>query len=97
MEVTATKKCTAQASAFLHNEWFCRHDTAEVILTDRVTNFEAYLFKHLCHLLGAHKARTTYFHPQGNGGAERVKPYLAKFINGEQDNWDLFLPMAIPV
>ena len=44
----------------------------ETILTDRGVNFEAFLFKHLCALAGANKARTTAFHPQANGeGAER--------------------------
>jgi hypothetical protein len=100
MEGTATKTFNAQISAiFIHNEWICRHGMVEVVLTDRGTNFEAFLFQHLCSLLGINKVRTTSFHPQANGGAERVirniKPHLAKYINLEQDDWDLFLPMAI--
>jgi hypothetical protein len=45
------------------------------------------------------KARTTAFHPQANGGAERIirniKPNLAKYIDFDQENWDVYLPLAI--
>jgi hypothetical protein len=101
LEGTATKNFTAQTSAlFLHNEWICRHGAAEVVLTDRGVNFEAHLFKHLCAAqTGANKARTTAFHPQANGGAERIirniKPNLAKYIDFDQENWDVYLPLAI--
>ncbi len=100
LEGTATKNFTPQTSAlFLHNEWICRHGAVEVVLTDRGVNFEAFLFKHLCALTGSNKVRTTAFHPQANGGAERVirsiKPNLAKFVDFEQDDWDVFLPLAI--
>ena len=62
-------------------------------------NFEAFLFQNLCALTGANKVLTTGFHPQANGGAERlirnIKPGLAKYINFEQDDWDVFLPITI--
>ena len=49
--------------------------------------------------MGAEKLRTTSFHAQGNGGVERVnkviKPCLAKLIDDTQDDWDVYLPMAI--
>ena len=78
---------------------FCRHGAYEKVLTGRGRNFEARLFIHLCHLMGAEKLRTTSFHAQGNGGVERVnkviKPCLAKLIDDTQDDWDVYLPMAI--
>ena len=100
LEGAPTKNFDAvTSSVFLVNEWICRHEMVERILTDRGANFESKLFAHLCHLVGAEKVRTTSFHPQGNGGAERliksVKPSLAKFIGEDQDNWDLFFPLAV--
>ena len=69
---------------FFSTNEYRRHGMVEVILTDRGSNFEAYLFQHLCSLLDAHKVRTTAFcHSQANGGAEeRVIRNI---------NWDLFL------
>ena len=49
--------------------------------------------------MGAQKVRTTSFHAQCNGGVERInkiiKPCLAKLLDTEQDDWDIYLPMAI--
>jgi hypothetical protein len=76
-----------------------KHGLIECILTDQGRNFEAHLFKHLCKLVGAEKIRTSSYHAQANGGTERinkvVKPDLAKYVNGEQDNWDVYLEMAV--
>ena len=68
-------------------------------MTDRGVNFESFLFKHLCAITGADKVRTTSFHPKAIGGAERlvrsIKPSLAKFIYVDQQDWDVYLSMAI--
>ena len=71
----------------------------EKLLTDQGVNFESNLLKHLCILMGTDKLHTSTYHPAGNGITERlnktVKPNLAKFVNDEHDDWDLFLQMAI--
>ena len=100
LEGVATVSFDALISAiFIFNMIFCRHGPYEKILTDRGRNFESHLFLHICRLVGAKKLRTTAFHAQCNGGIERVnkviKPCLAKLLDVDQDDWDLFLPMAI--
>ena len=42
------------------------------------------------------KIATSAYHPNGNGGVERVyhtmSQMLAMVVNGEQDDWDVHLP-----
>jgi hypothetical protein len=96
----ATKSFDALTSAiFLLNEVICKHGMVECILSDQAKNFEADLFKHLVTLLGAHKIRSSPFHPMGNGITERVnkvvKPALAKLVDDAGEDWDVYLPMAV--
>ena len=54
------------------------------------------LFQELCRLYGAHKTRTTTYHPSGNHTAERInrtfKSQLAKkLLEGYDDEWDSHL------
>lgn len=42
------------------------------VLSDQDCNFEAWTFCMLCSLIESVKQRTTPYHPQCNGGAERV-------------------------
>jgi hypothetical protein len=100
VEATPTVSFDALISAiFVFNVFICRHGAYEQILTDRGVNFESHLFKHLCLLMGTTKSRTTSFHAQCNGGTEVVnkviKPCLAKLIDSNQDDWDVYLPMAV--
>ena len=100
LEGVATISFDALISAiFIFNMVFCRHGPYEKVLTDRGRNFEAHLFMHMCHLMNAEKLRTISFHAQCNGGVERVnkviKPCLAKLIDVDQNDWNVYLPMAI--
>ena len=100
LEGVATISFDALISAlFIFNVIYCRHGPYEKVLTDRGRNFESKLFFQICHLMGAKKLRTTAFHAQCNGGIERVnkviKPCLAKLLDTDQDDWDIYLPMAI--
>ena len=99
LEGAATVSFDAITSAiFLFNNVVCRHGMIEKIFTDQGKNFEALLF-HLFRLVGANKVRCTAYHAMTNWGIERVnkviKPDLAKFVNQDHDNWDLYLQMAI--
>ena len=99
-EGAATASFNAQTTAsFLFSAIICRYGMVEAILTDQGRNFESYLFQHLCYLIGSKKRHTSTFHPASNGITERVnktvKPCLAKYINDEQTDWDLFLPLAL--
>jgi hypothetical protein len=70
--VFAIDKFTKFLEGTATKSFICRHVVVETILTDRGVNFESFLFKHLCTLASANKARTTAFHQQANGeGTER--------------------------
>jgi hypothetical protein len=99
-EGAATPTFDAVTTAtFIFNNIVCRYGMLEKLLTDQGVNFESNLLKHLCILMGTDKLHTSTYHPAGNGITERlnktVKPNLAKFVNDEHDDWDLFLQMAI--
>ena len=49
-------------------------------------------------LLGVRKLATSSYHPNGNGGVERVNhtmaQMLAMVVNEQQNNWDVRLPQS---
>ena len=99
-EGAATPTFDAVTTAtFIFDNIVCRYGMIEKVLTDQGVNFESKLLKHLCTLMGTDKLHTSTYHPAGNGITERlnktIKPNLAKFVNDEHDDWDLFLQMAI--
>ena len=69
------------------------------LLSDQGVNFESNVLKQLCILIGTDKLHTSTYHAAGNGITERVnkviKPNIAKYVNDDHDDWDLFLQMAI--
>jgi len=96
----ATATFSAEVTAdFLFREIVCKFGMLEKLLSDQGSNFEAQTFKNLCALIGTDKIRTTTYHAPGNGITERVnknvKPYLAKFVNTNHDDWDQFMPLVI--
>ena len=100
LEGRATTSFTAEITGqFIFEDIVCRHGPVEQILSDKGVNFESKLIKHLSILCGTEKLHSSNYHPEGNGAIERVnksiKPYLAKMVNDDQDDWDLYLPMAI--
>lgn len=100
IEGAATESFDSETTAlFVLNNIICRYGMVEQILSDQGVNFEAKLFAHLCALLGTDKLHTSAYHAAGNGITERpnktVKPNLAKFVNAEHNDWDLYLQMAI--
>ena len=63
-----TAPSTAQA---LVNGWISHFGVASTITTDRGRQFESFLFKALCEILGSKRIRTTSYHPMANGMIER--------------------------
>ena len=55
--------------------------------------------KNVFHLLGVQKLRTSQYHPQTDGQVERfnrtLKRILTAFVNDDQNDWDLHLPLAL--
>lgn len=69
------------------------------ILTDRGTNFMSSLLKQVYQLLGIKSLRTTPYHPQTDGLAERfnhtLKQMLRRFVNDTGTDWDQWLPYLL--
>ena len=57
-------------NALLHN-WVYIHGTPLYLLTDQGSNVDGALMKQICNLLGIEKRRSSAYHSQGNGFAER--------------------------
>ncbi|KAI1509876.1 Chromo domain containing protein [Pyrenophora tritici-repentis] len=70
----------------------------EEIISDRGAQFVSYFWKRLCQRLGVRPKFSTAHHPQTDGQTENansyLKQYLRAYVNYEQDNWALFLPIA---
>ena len=67
-----------------------------MIHTDQGVQFESNLFQEMCRLLQIQKTRTTPYHPQSDGMAERnnrtILTMLSAFVNEHQNDWGEHLP-----
>lgn len=76
----------------LVHEVFCRFGVPLEIHSDQGRNFESQIFQETCRVMGAHKTRTTSYHPQSDGMVERfnqtLERYLAKVVENRQRDWD---------
>ena len=74
----------------------CTFSVPRGILTDQGPEFESLLIKHVCQRLGLKKLRTTTYHPQTNGTAERLHRYikytLRTLVEEKARSWTDFLP-----
>ena len=80
----------------LVEEVIVRFGTPYVIHTDQGVQFESNLFQEMCRLLQIQKTRTTPYHPQSDGMAERnnrtILTMLSAFVNEHQNDWGEHLP-----
>ena len=85
------------AHAFI-KEVVSRHGLPEEILSDRDKLFTSKFWIAVTSLLGTKRKLSTAFHPQTNGGNERmnqvVETYLRSYVNYQQNNWVELLPLA---
>jgi len=89
----ATTDWTADTTVeFLKNDLVNKFGVPTAILSDQGRNFESKKFNDFCTNFGIKKLRTTSYHPQCNGLAERtirtVKQKLSCSVNDNHDNWD---------
>ena len=82
-------------AAIVAKEYISRYGIPREIHTDQGRQFESALFQELCAILGIHKTRTTSFHPQSDGQAERSIKTLTKMLAmaaDQKSDWDDHLP-----
>ena len=76
-----TKNHTARTTArVLYNNFFSIFGFPQKLLSDQGTEFTGDVIAAMCKLLGIEKIRTTPYHPQTNGSAERVHQTLQRMI-----------------
>ena len=77
----------------------CRFGMPSVIHSDQGQEFENKVMQELCLLCGAHKTRTTPYHPESDGLVERFNRtllmMLAMFAGENKDDWDDLLPAVM--
>ena len=88
---------TTVASTFLHTI-ICRHGTPRFLHSDRGTNYLSQIVKETCKLINIKKTQTSSYHSSCDGQSERMKSFittfLAKNIDGAQDNRDELIPFV---
>ena len=85
------------AQAVMDN-FVCRFGCPRGVLSDQGRNFESRLFGGLCDLIESVKQRTTPYHPQCDGDAERLIRTVTSVISKiaeEQEEWDQHLPKVL--
>ncbi|KII65233.1 Gag-Pol polyprotein [Thelohanellus kitauei] len=99
-EAIATKNQDAELTANIFMEKIvARFGVPHKIITDQGRQFESTIFKKLCHGLSIEKARTSAYHPQSNGVAERcvktLKERLKFLCQDDTFKWDQKLDHAL--
>ncbi|GAB7336928.1 hypothetical protein MBLNU13_g01770t1 [Cladosporium sp. NU13] len=78
--------------------WGKHHGMPKAITSDRGTNWTSTFWKEFCRLFGVTQRLSSAYHPQTDGGPERinqeVQAYLRNYINQEQSDWSNWLPAA---
>lgn len=80
--------------------WFYAryHWWPKIIVSDRGTNWTSDFWRHLCKLLGIKQCLSTAYHPQTDGGTERINTeievFLRAYVNQNQDDWRDWCPAA---
>ena len=77
VQAYVTQNQTARTTArVLFNEYFSVFGFPQKLMSDQGTGFTRKVVAAICSLLGIEKIRTTPYHPQSNGSAERVHQTL---------------------
>ena len=91
--VTAAEYTAEGTANVLVNKYIPLWGCPRTILSDNGLQFCSKLSQAVYRLLGVRKLATSSYHPNGNGGVERVKhtmaQMLAMVVNEQQDDWDL--------
>ena len=92
----ATPTFTAEKTIrFLEKKLINTFGVPFALLSDQGRNFLSKAVEEFCQKHGIKKLRTTSYHPQCNGLAERtiktIKQMLCAYVNKDHDNWDQVL------
>ena len=95
-----TKNKEARTAADkLHNNFILKYSFPTRILHDQGRKFENRLFNQLDRLCRIVRSRTTLYHPQGNGKAERFNKTLLSMLHTLLENhksqWNQYLPKFV--
>ena len=81
VQAYVTRNQTVRTTAWvLYNEYFSVFGFPQRLMSDQGTGFTSKVMAAMCSLLGIEKIRTTPYHPQSNGSAERVHQMLRRMI-----------------
>ena len=81
VQAFVTNNHTAHTTArVLYNNFFSVFGFPQKLMSDQGTEFTGDVIAAMCKLLGIEKIRTTLYHPQTNGSAERVHQTLQRMI-----------------
>ncbi|KAI0992066.1 hypothetical protein K3495_g16120, partial [Podosphaera aphanis] len=98
LEAMETMEAEACAERFILCHWRY-HGFPTSLTSDRGSNWVGRFWRRLCHLVGIKKHLSTAFHPQTDGGTERMNQevitYLRAYISYAQDDWAKLLPSAM--
>jgi hypothetical protein len=97
--IPCTKDITAVGTAQLFVREVVRlHGYPLDIVSDRDAKFSSEFWRKLFELVGTKQRMSSAFHPQTDGGTERLnrilEEYLRAYVNPEQNDWDQWLPLA---
>ena len=103
MAVSAMKGQKADVvKSALWDKWYPYFGIPEELCSDQGKNVDGEVIKKLCEDLNIKKIRSSPFHPQGNGSAEKaigtLKTIMRSMIQSRKlslSDWDIILPEAI--
>lgn len=95
-----TTKQTARTTAkLLYDNFILHYGFPARIHSDQGRNFESSIIKQLCEVTGIKKSRTTPYHPQGNGTAEKFNHTLLRMLGTlteeQKNNWKVYVPSLV--
>ena len=79
-------------------KFFSRFGLPDVLHSDQGRNFESTVLRETLQAFGVAKSRTTSYHPQGDGMAERLNRSLLQMLRAfveKQGDWERYLPLVL--